>query len=74
MSLTTAERRRIEDEWERLRGRPFNASNLTHRFGGWFPDVDRSEMPSNQFLVSADDMKAAGWAMDHRRDDDGRLV
>jgi hypothetical protein len=74
MSLTPVERRRIEAEWERLRGRPFNAAGLTHRFGGWFPDVDWKEMPSNQFLVSADEMRAAGWAMDYRRDDDGRLA
>jgi hypothetical protein len=72
MTLTPVERRRLEDEWERLRGRAFNASNLTYRFG-WFPDVDWKEMPSNQF-VSADEMNAAGWMLDHRRDDDGRLV
>jgi hypothetical protein len=39
MSLTPVERRRIEDEWKRLRGRPFNVTNLTHRFDGWLPDV-----------------------------------
>jgi hypothetical protein len=72
--LTPAEHRAIQEEWQRLRGRPFNTSNLTHRFGGWFPDVDRREMPSNQFLVSADEMKAAGWAMNHGRDEQGRLV
>jgi hypothetical protein len=73
MSLTPVERRRLEDEWERLRGRAFNTDNLTHLFDGWFPDVDWREVPSNQF-VSAEEMEAAGWAMNHGRDDDGRLV
>jgi hypothetical protein len=73
MSLTPAERRALEAEWKRLRGRPFNVTNLTHRFDGWFLDVDWKEVPSNQF-VSADEMKAAGWAMDHRRDEQGRLM
>jgi hypothetical protein len=74
MSLTPAERSTLAAEWKRLRGRAFNATGLTHRFGGWFPDVERSEMPSNQFLVSADEMKAAGWHMSHERDEQGRLV
>jgi hypothetical protein len=73
MSLTPAERRSLDAEWKRLRGRPFNADNLTHRFSGWFSDVDWKEVPSNQF-ASADEMRAAGWEMDFRRDDDGRLV
>jgi hypothetical protein len=73
MSPTTAERRALEAEWQRLRGRPFNAAGLTHRFDGWFPDVDWKEVPSNQF-ASADEMASAGWAMDYRRDANGRLA
>jgi hypothetical protein len=73
MSLTAVERRTMEDEWERLSCRPFNTTNLTHRFDGWVHDLDWKEVPSNQF-ASADEMKAAGWAMDHGRDEQGRLA
>jgi hypothetical protein len=68
-----AKHRDLERDWMKLRGRFRTIGNLTHRYAGWFPDVDRTEMPSNQF-ASADEMQRAGWRMDNRRDADGRLI
>lgn len=69
----TAKHRDLERDWQELRGRAFSLANLTGRFYAWFPDVVWTEMPSNQF-ASADEMRTAGWAMDQRRDQQGRLV
>lgn len=68
-----ADHRNVQADWMRLRGRKFNIAGF--KVGASLLDerVNWKRVPSNQF-ASADQMRAAGWSMDYRRDSDGRLA